>query len=81
MATDKSVTYLYTYGTSVAVRCDAPKRYREIGEGSICGIRVVDNKKSAIAIEEPVGSLMYLVEDQHGKAIEVPEQHLRALDD
>jgi hypothetical protein len=81
MASNKSVTYLFNYGSSVAVRPDAPDQYKSIEKGSICGIRVIDSKRSAISADEPIGTLMYLVEDCSGKACEIPEQYLRALED
>ena len=81
MATDKSVTHFFNYGSSVAVRCDAPGRYQEIEKGSICGIRVIDSKRAAASADEPMGTLMYLVEDCHGDACEIPEQYLKALED
>ena len=79
MATDKSVMYLFDYGTAVSVKNGAPVRYRRIGQGSVCGMRMIDNKGAAKILGEAIGTRVYLIENAVGDALEIPEEYLEDL--
>jgi hypothetical protein len=68
--------YKFNWGDSVKVASSAPRKYLSICEGSVCGIRQIDNKLVAADFEESVGSVLYLVESSTGEAIEIPERFL-----
>ena len=79
MATDQSVDYKFDWGEAVEVINTAPQVYLNIQKGSVCGIREIDNENSVKDFEEPIGTVLYLVEGSSGEAIEIPEKYLVAL--
>lgn len=79
MVTDQSVSYKFDWGEAVEVVSSAPQKYLDIQKGSICGIREIDNENAAKDFEEPIGTILYLIEGSNGEAIEIPEKYLIVL--
>ena len=65
----------FQWGGYVRLRHSAAKQY-PIAEGSICGIRCVENEPTAKEFGTKIGSLLLLVEGRCGKAIEIPIERL-----
>jgi len=79
MATDQTMIYKFNWGEPVKVIDCAPEKYLSVGQGSVCGIRKIENKSVASEFNEPIGTVLYLVEGSTGEAIEIPERFLVAL--
>lgn len=79
MVTDRSVSYKFNWGDTVEITAEAPGKYQKAVKGSVCGIREIDTEMTAQDFEEPIGSILYLVESSCGNAIEVPEKFLKLL--
>ena len=78
MATNQSVGTRFTWGDSVRVTVDAPKKYKELESGSVCGIREIDTEESAQAVGESLGTVMYIVEASDGRSLEISERYLES---
>lgn len=72
MVTDKPMSDRFSWGEGVRIVDTAPQKYQGIGIGSVCGIRSIETEDVAKTFDEPVGSVLYLVEAPDGQAIEVP---------
>jgi hypothetical protein len=81
MATDKSMMYRFDFGTSVSVKNGAPVRYKRIHQGSVCGMREIDNEEAAKLLREAIGTRVYLIENAVGDSLEIPEEYLEYLED
>jgi len=79
MATDQTVIYKFDWGEPVKVFDNAPEKYLAVGQGSVCGIRQIDTEAVATDFNEPIGTILYLVEGSSGEAIEIPERFLVAF--
>lgn len=79
MANNQKAKYKFTWGAPVRVIDDAPQNYLVIKKGSVCGIREIEAENVAENFDEPVGTVLYLVECPDGDAIEVPEHFLAGL--
>lgn len=73
MATNQEINYKFTWGEAVKVTADAPIVYLKAGKGCVCGIREIDTDNVASNFNEPIGTVLYLVECLGGDAIEIPE--------
>lgn len=78
MASNQPVATKFTWGDTVRIRDDAPAKFKELGAGSVCGIRRIDNEKVAQVFDEPVGTVLYIIESGDGKSKEVPERFLES---
>lgn len=67
----------FHWGGYVRLKSSATKQY-PITEGSVCGVRRVENDSIALGFGTRIGSLLLLVEGGCGKAIEIPIEHLEA---
>ena len=47
--------------------------------GSICGFRVIDSNETAIAKGLPIGTVLVLVEEGSGSALEAPLEELELI--
>lgn len=79
MVTNQSVSYKFDWGEAVEVVGSAPLKYLDVKRGSVCGIREIDNEYTVKDFEEPIGTVLYLVEGSGGEAIEIPEKYLTSL--
>ena len=79
MVTDQRVNYKFDWGEAIEVVGDAPGKYLKIGPGSVCGIREIETEIVANDFNEPIGTVLYLVEGSDGDAIEIPEKFLASL--
>jgi len=64
------------YGDTVTIAANAPKHYRPGVMGSACGFRTVASERESMAVAEPVGTPLWLVEFSDGTAMEVPTRYL-----
>ena len=69
------------YGDDVRIVAEAPERYFPGARASACGYRVIASERESNAVEEPVGTILWLVEFSDGIACEVPVQYLTKIDD
>lgn len=76
MANTQKAKYKFSWGAPVRVIDDAPQKYLVIKKGSVCGIREIEAENVAENFDEPIGTVLYLVEFSSGDAIEVPERFL-----
>ena len=76
MSGDNLANKKFAMDDYVWVKKDAPAKYLEIESGDICGIFEINTDILAKKFDEPVGSLMYIVEAGCGEDLEVPEQYL-----
>ena len=65
-----------TWGDTVIIDSDAPKKFKPSEIGSICGIRMLKNQSESDEFHGYIGSNLYLVEFFSGASLEVPEQFL-----
>lgn len=79
MATDNPVSHKFNWGDSVRVLKGAPSIYRQFEVGSICGIRLIETEENSRQLQQPIGTVLYLVEGGDGESLEVPEQYLEAI--
>lgn len=79
MATNNSVSQKFYWGDSVRILKSAPSKYRQFAVGSICGIRLIETERVSQELQEPIGTVLYLVEGSDGQSLEVPEQYLEAI--
>lgn len=63
-----NTTFKYDWGQAVRVAMTAPKNMQPGDIGSVCGMRAVD------------GGRLYLVEFSDGKAEEIPEDLIEAIE-
>jgi hypothetical protein len=76
MATDKIENHKFDWGQAVKVSKSAPDRYKIISLGSICAISNIDTETQVSHFDEPIGTILYLIEGPSGEAIEIPEKYL-----
>ena len=76
MATDQPVSYKFEWGEPVKIIDGSPDKYLEIGQGSVCGIRQIETEVVSKDFNEPIGTVLYLIESSNGEAIEIPEKYL-----
>ncbi len=79
MATNQVRIHCFDWEDSVQVIDSAPEKYFVLGQGSVCGIRQIDTETIANDFGEPKGTVLYLVENAFGEAVEIPERFLVAL--
>ncbi len=73
MAFDKSLDPILSWGDTILVRHNAPKRYKPGQIGCICGIRNIESAQVSEAFDQPMQSILYLVEFSNGEALEIPK--------
>lgn len=80
MDTDKRMSdKIFDWGDSVRILDAAPQKYYAMGTGSVCAIRVIETKDVSEEFDEPIGSILYLVEGSDGLSLEIPERFLEAI--
>ncbi|MEJ2419123.1 MAG: hypothetical protein P8Y45_19785 [Exilibacterium sp.] len=80
MATNQTVSYKFDWGEPVKIIGGSPQKYLDIAQGSVCGIRKIETEVVSKDFNEPIGTVLYLVEASNGEAIEIPEKYLSAFD-
>lgn len=73
------MTSRFSWGDPVRVVASAPQHFRPSAAASVVGIREVLDREQAAAVNEPVGTRLYLLEFSDGKSIEVPPRYLEPL--
>ncbi|MCP4935361.1 MAG: hypothetical protein GY927_14455 [bacterium] len=58
------------------MKASAPAKYRALDYTEVCGISAIYIEIRGQDFDEPLGTLVYLVEAGNGEAIEIPERHL-----
>ncbi len=67
----------FTWGDAVDIVTGAPEKYSKIGsEGDVVGFRTLNTTESSQQFQEPIGTIVYLVEGSNGYALEIPENYL-----
>jgi hypothetical protein len=68
------------YGESVKISGSAPEKYHPGEKGAVCGFRIIQNKREADAVSEPIGTRLWLIELPYGLSFEVPESYLERIE-
>lgn len=76
MASDQPMKF--DWGNAVKLKDSVSVSYG-ISEGSVCGLRTIDNAEFAQKIGIPLGTVLVLVESCDGKTAEIPEDLLELL--
>lgn len=76
MEGEQILAEILVWGNYVRIKAGAPQKYRIMKRGIICGQRVIKDIDTAMELEEPVGTVMYLVESSDGDSIEIPQIYL-----
>ena len=80
MVTDKRmIEERFGWGEGVRVVDTAPQKYQGMETGSVCGMRSIETEDVAEEFGEPTGSMLYLMEDPNGYAIEIPGRFLEPI--
>lgn len=79
MVENKSIIPIFDWGHSVKITNKAPEKYRDMEYGDICGIRIIETEKTANQFNEPIGTILYMIESKDGVTLEIPEKFLTLL--
>ncbi len=80
MEGERVLAEVLVWGNYVRIKDGAPDRYRIMRHGIICGQRVIKDIDTSMALGEPIGSVLYLVESSDGDSIEIPQIYLEKSD-
>jgi hypothetical protein len=80
MASDQVLDSYLTWGEDAKVIESAPQQYHPGEIGSVCGIRLITSSYTAEKFNKEIGTKLYLIEFEDGKAIEIPESFLIKID-
>ena len=69
--------YEFERGENITIDPQAPELFRPSKMAWVISGRIIENELQANAVGYPIGSIIYLVEYEDGKDIELPVKFLR----